>query len=111
MDKASLGLLKAVQSGGQSGQMQSFRYLEGLWQLGTTRVPRVHGDEGHDGGLEGDLIVLKHKTLLAGSDGVQHCLVLGGADRQHSHRDAVELIETTPSAGLSQSLVDASHGL
>ena len=38
-------------------------------------------------------------------------LVLRGADRQHRHRNAVELIKASPGASLGQTLVDLPHGL
>ena len=87
-----------VNPAGHTSPPPTKSHLEGLGQLGAAGVPGVHGDERHDCGLEGNLHVLKQEALLAGTDGVQHCLVLGRAHRQHGHGDAVELVEAAPGA-------------
>lgn len=46
-----------------------------------------------------------------GESGRETYLVLGGAHRQHGHRDAIELVEAAPGARLGQPLVDLPHGL
>lgn len=63
----------------QPPSTRSPRHLERLGQLRAPRVAWVHGDEGHHAGLERNLSVLKHKSLLARAQRVQHALrVLGG---------------------------------
>ena len=52
-------------------------------------------------------------TQCGGAAGVRvvRYLVLRGADRQHCHRNAVELIKTSPGTSLGETLVNLPHGL
>ena len=58
-------------------------HLQGLRQFSSARVPRVHGDERHDCRPQSDLNVLKHKSLLAGTQGIQDRLQASMVQQEH----------------------------
>jgi hypothetical protein len=87
---------------------QSF---ETLWQLGSTEITWVHGDESTASWIKRNLITLDGESLSSLSDGVCHRLELDGAHREHLWHKSVELIEASPRSGGSQSLEDLGHTL
>ena len=90
--------------------------LERLGQLGTAGITRVHRNEGHDGLVNRDGLVVEQEGLdvcarapVAAADAVEHHLVLRGAHGEHLNRDPVELVEASPAASLCETLVDGRH--
>lgn len=85
--------------------------LQVLRQLGSARIPRIHGDEHTDSGDEGDQLTEEIELCLLGLDSVQYALHLHRYHGQHLHWDSVELIEATPRPCLRQPLVDVAARL
>jgi hypothetical protein len=85
--------------------------LETLWQLGSSEVTWVHGNESTASWVKGDLVTLDDESLLALFDGVSDGLELDGAHRKHLWHKSVELIEASPGSGGSETLENLGHTL
>ena len=81
------------------GAEESFQII---WQLSTSGVARVHGDEGGTGVDQFDFATFEHEAVEFGSLGVPDGDELLCDDGQHFDVDSVELVETTPRSRLNE---------
>jgi len=89
----------------------SEEHLEILWELLTTGITGVHGDEVTDLWFETDVVDLTWERELPETEslGLGDGQDLHSNDRQHIQMDSVELIEATPQTRLTKTLEDLGH--
>ena len=85
--------------------------LQVIWQLRTSSVTWVHGDEDVASQHELQLGALEHELLQSSGNCALNCEDLLSNDREHFKFNTVELIETRPRSRASQTLEELAHRL